>query len=185
MDKTSTDCEPASTTCRHCRGTTVDAALDAPVAAGDLIDIHRIPHRVVALVGRRVLALNLTTDRTFLVQETDGSIQLPRIDTLAAMIAAGHVRPARRPRAFSKTKRMAAQIDMLEAANVPMGDKAIWIHLTAHWTPAHEAMFGPHDEPWKIRRWRTALHRSRAQTDGEGLEPGPESTGRGSKEHTR
>lgn len=131
------------------------------IRADGLIDILGTRHRILALVDGRVLASNLQTDRLFLVQDEDGSIQLPRIGRLLDMIDAGSAGHAPDPVvATSSTTTMGVVISMLDAANVANGEKAIWIYLAAHWTPDLEAAFGKPDEPWKIRRWRTALRRT-------------------------
>lgn len=131
------------------------------IQAGGLIDIAGVRHRIVAIVGIRILASTLHSSHFHLVQEDDGSLQLPTISSIQSMIDAGaavHVPdPVVAP---SPTARMRIQIDMLDAADVRQGDKAIWIHMAANWTPALEARFGPHDEPWKIRRWRAELRRT-------------------------
>lgn len=135
----------------------------AHMAPGSILNILGSPHRIVALVKKRVLAADLRTHHAFLVQDADGTIQLPRLSSLEEMIECGQAIPASEADAPSETERMRVQIDMLDAADVRQGDKAIWIFLTANWTPSLRARFGPHDEPWKIRRWRTALRRARQE----------------------
>ncbi len=134
---------------------------------GRILNILGSPHRIVALVKKRVLAADLRTHHTFLIQDTDGTIQLPRISSLEEMIERGQAIPASDAEEPSETERMRVQIEMLDAADVRQGDKAIWIFLTANWTPSLKARFGPHDEPWKVRRWRTALRRAARQERGE------------------
>jgi hypothetical protein len=130
------------------------------VTPGSIIDILGSRHRIVALVRKRVLASDLRTHHLFLTQDADGSIQLPRISTIRAMIECRQAVPVMALAPPSATDRMKVLIDMLDAADVRQGDKAIWIFLTTHWTAALEAEFGPHDPPWKIRRWRAALRQA-------------------------
>ena len=136
------------------------------IRADGLIDILGSRHRILAPVDGRVLASDLRTDRLFLVQDEDRSIQLPRIGRLLEMIDAGSAGHVPDPVvATSSTTTMGVVISMLDAANVANGEKAIWIYLAAYWTPDPEAAFGKPDEPWKIRRWRTALRRAVLQRD--------------------
>lgn len=127
---------------------------------GSLIDIAGSRHRIAALVDKRVLAFDLRTHHIYLTQDADGSIQLPTVSLIRQMIDSGQAVPATELDEPSATERMRAQIDMLDAAEVRQGDKAIWIFLTTHWTAELEARFGRHDQPWKIRRWRAALRRA-------------------------
>lgn len=129
------------------------------VSPGAIIDILGSRHRIVALVEKRVLASDLRTHHPYLVQDADGSIQLPRISLVRQMIESGQAVPVTTFGEPSATERMRTQIDMLNAAEVRQGDKAIWIFLAARWTAELTARFGPHDPPWKIRRWRAALRK--------------------------
>ncbi len=131
---------------------------DRSLPVGRLIEVLSSPHRVVAIVVDRALLCSITSHAPYLVQEEDGSIQLPRVVKIVAMLEDGEAalvpdeKPGRVPGG-----RMREQIRMLEEAAVPQGDKAIFLHLATHWSPDHERRFGPFDEPWKIRRWRAAL----------------------------
>lgn len=129
---------------------------------GALIDLLGSRHRILAVIGERVLATDVATHHPYLIQDEDGSIQLPRLANLTAMIERGEAGFAEAGVEASATDRMRAQIELLDRAGVAQGDKAIWIHLAMHWTPTLEARFGPYDQPWKVRRWRSALRRAAA-----------------------
>lgn len=140
--------------------------LATSIGAGELIDILSARHRVLAIVSRRVLAVDVRVHVPYLIQEVDGSIQLPTIDEIEIMLDEGKASLVRdEDVAASPTDGIACAIDMLDAAGVAQGDKSIWIHLSTHWTDAHLARFGPFEQPWKIRRWRAALRRSRRERD--------------------
>lgn len=133
-----------------------------PVAPGALIDILGSRFRSVALFGERVFLLSTLTHHPFLVQEEpDGPIVVPTIASILRMIEIGDATVVRRSRRRrSESARMKVQIDLLDAAEVAQGEKAIWIFMATNWTPALQAEFGPHDDPIKIRRWRTALRKA-------------------------
>lgn len=137
-------------------------AFDGPdhVAPGAIIDMIGSRYRIVAHVKRRVLASDLRTHHPFLIQAPDGSIQLPTVRSIREMMDRGEAVPVTILGKPCPTERMSETIGMLEAANVPQGEKAIWIFLATHWTAALEARFGPHDPPWKIRKWRAALRKA-------------------------
>lgn len=130
---------------------------------GSLLSIRHAIHRLVAVIGDRMLLIDVTTHHVFMIQEADGSIQLPTVAAVARMIARGEAETV--PESgdpASPTARMQEQIRVLDANDAKQGDKAIWLCLRAHWTPALRARFGPPDEPWKIRRWRAALRKALA-----------------------
>jgi len=139
-----------------------NCAVDAQcaVAPGSVIEINGKGHRIVAVIKKRVLAADLRTHHIYLVQDGDGSLQLPKVSLMHEMIERGHAVAVTELVEPSATERMRVQIEMLDAAAVPQGDKAIWIFMATHWTPALEAAFGHHDEPWKIRRWRADLRKA-------------------------
>ena len=130
------------------------------VAAGSILEIFGVGHRILAVVRKRVFAADLTSHHIYLEQDVDGSIQLPTVASIGRMIELGQAVPVIGNVEPSATERMRKQIEMLDAAQVPQGDKAIWIFLANNWTPTLEAQFGRHDEPWKIRRWRAALRKA-------------------------
>lgn len=142
-----------------------EAERDYGIRPGRLVDIHRAPHRILAVVQGRVLATGTLGHGAYLVQDPlDGTIQLPGIEAFRAMLAAGEaVWPKVEAKRATASERMRAQIRLLDALGTKQGDKAIWIALAAHWSPDLEARYGPHDEAWKIRRWRAALRRAAAE----------------------
>jgi hypothetical protein len=51
-------------------------------------------------------------------------------------------------------ERLMVECEMLDAAGVPQGTKAIDIFIHDHWSDALRARFGEPDNPHTIRRWR-------------------------------
>lgn len=54
---------------------------------------------------------------------------------------------------------LALQVALLEAFDVPMGDKAIAIFMHAAWTPEHSRIHGVAAHPMSLRRLRAELRR--------------------------
>lgn len=139
------------------------------IDAGTLLRMLGSLHRVLALLDGRVLLMDVRSHHAFLIQEDDGSLQLPRIALVEEMVRSGKATPAGHGDPDpSSSQRMRTQIAMLDAAEVPQGEKSIFIHLATHWTQDLEARFGPFDDAAKIRRWRTALRRA-ARRPGKSL----------------
>ena len=130
--------------------------------SGSLIDIDTARHRLLAIWSDRVILTDVRTHHTFLCQQPDGSIQLPTVDLVIKMIERGDAKPVSRDEGeeTSPSARMRRQLEMLDAANVRQGDKAIWLFLAKAWTPDLVEQFGPFDDPWRIRRWRAELRRA-------------------------
>lgn len=127
-------------------------------AVGSLVDLHTVRHRLVAYIARRVLLTDLRVHAAYLLQDRNGSLQLPTTVRMLEMIRSGEARLVEDMTPdFTPTEKLRFQIDMLDANGIRQGDKAIWQYLAAAWTPALVARFGPHDDPWRIRRWRAAL----------------------------
>lgn len=129
--------------------------------SGSLIDVSSVRHRLLGTCAHRVILTDLRTHHPWLIQDADGSIQLPTIDRVLQMLQGGEAkRVADGGSDPSPTARMLVQIEMLDAANVRQGDKAIWLFFAKAWTPDLVQRFGPFDDPWRIRRWRADLRRA-------------------------
>lgn len=130
-------------------------------APGALIDIHGVRYRLLAYVNDRVLLTNAANHNPWLVQEADGSIQLPMETRLSEMLSTGVARGVEVVGPdFTPTEKLRYEIDLLDANDVRQGDKSIWVFLVKAWTPDLVDRFGPHDDPWRIRRWRAALRKA-------------------------
>jgi hypothetical protein len=131
---------------------------DGRPAVGSLVDLHTVRHRLVAYVARRVLMIDLRVHVPWLIQDRNGSIQLPTTVRMLEMMRSGEARLVEDATPdFTPTEKLRFQIDMLDAHGIRQGDKTIWQFLARAWTPDLVARFGPHDDPWRIRRWRAAL----------------------------
>lgn len=76
----------------------------------------------------------------------------------AGRAPAGHDFPALKRR---------AQVDALDAAGVGNGVKSITRWFAANWHPSLARLWGPHDNPATVKRWRTAGRRERAVHTGQ------------------
>ena len=125
---------------------------------GALVDIHSVRHRLLAFVGRRALLTDLRTHHVWLIADASGILQLPTKARLLDMLRSGQAQLIESiGPTFTPTEKLQFEIDLLDAHGVRQGDKAIWRFLAQHWTPDLVARFGPHDDPWRIRRWRADL----------------------------
>ncbi|MDY0957765.1 hypothetical protein SOM26_03605 [Sphingomonas sp. CFBP8993] len=136
--------------------------------AGSLVSLDREMHRVVAHIGRRLLLAHVATSTIFLVQEgARGDLRLPTRQMWIDLVAAGRAAvvrsdmPAEEPTESSAAK-ISFQCDMLDAAGVPLGAKAMSIWLHANWGPDIESRWGPHDSVHTLRFWRRERRRQDA-----------------------
>lgn len=141
---------------------------------GELVRIDRQPHRVLAVIGDRVLLVHVVSQMVYLVRDQDGGIALPDAGHWNELVGHGRASTAAgtsRQATLADngddpdTAKLRLQIDMLEAAGVPNGDKAMAIWLAAHWTPSLKARFGEHSNVHTLRRWRVLRGRA-ADVDG-------------------
>ncbi|MBP2513764.1 hypothetical protein [Sphingomonas sp. PvP018] len=133
---------------------------DVP-SPGSLFDLPMGRHLLVGYVGQRALLNDARTHHPWLVQEADGSLQLPMTASLKAMLHSGEARPVQSAGpAFTHTEKLSVEIDLLDANGISQGDKAIWQFLVRAWTADLIARFGPHDDPCRIRRWRADLRKA-------------------------
>lgn len=146
-------------------GTSLDQRNRLP-ACGSLIDVYGVAHRLLAYVDDRVLLTTLDTHHPCLTQDVDGSIQLPTVHWLLDGMVEGSITPHRPVTRPSPTEKLRFEIAMLDAAGVPQGDKCIWQFLAKAWTPDLVERFGEHDDPWRIRRWRSAIRKAARKGDG-------------------
>ncbi|MBB4087075.1 hypothetical protein [Sphingomonas carotinifaciens] len=133
--------------------------------AGSLASLDREMHRVVAHIGRRLLLANVATNTIFLVQEgARGDLRLPTRKVWIDLVEAGRAEvvrsdaPVEEP-AESSAAKVSLQCDMLDAAGVPLGAKAMDIWLHRHWTSDLIARWGPHDSVHTPRFWRRERRR--------------------------
>lgn len=137
-----------------------DGADEIP-PVGAVVVINTVPHRTIAYFNDRALLTDLKTHHPWLTQDDDGSLQLPKEVLLKQMVQSGVVRPAEGfGPDISPTEKLKFVIDLLDQHRVRQGDKSIWQFLTKAWTPDLVERFGPHDDPWRIRRWRAALRKA-------------------------
>ena len=133
---------------------------DLPFELGGILALDGEQHRVLAILGNRVLLASVATDRIYLEQSSDSAIGLPLRSRIAEMTAAGRVRCVPSPAAPDRAPSgLVAQIDMLDRAKVPNGAKAIAIFLHRNWTADMRERYGDHDDPATLKRWRTVARR--------------------------
>lgn len=89
-----------------------------------------------------------------------GGIGLPSADGVALLAGAAPDEVA--ADIASATERMRVELEMLDAAGVRNGSKAIWFWLDANWSDDLRMRFGDFDDPATIKRWRTAQRRLRS-----------------------
>jgi hypothetical protein len=153
---------------RHGVGSATPVASTPVPPAGSLASLDREMHRVVAHIGRRLLLAHVATNAIFLVQEgTRGDLRLPTREVWIDLVEAGRAEvvrsdmPAEEPTESSASK-ISLQCDMLDAAGVPLGAKAMSIWLHANWGPDIESGWGPHDSVHTLRFWRRERRRQDA-----------------------
>lgn len=143
---------------------------------GTLIEIDGVDHRPTGHAAGRQQLLDVVTGAYFVDR---GATGMPTDDEFSAMLEQGRVRikgprSADRIRLLNESAEWAldqaiaidpsvgkrlAQVQLLDAAGVANGDKAIAVHLARFWTPELVEKHGPHDPPRTIRRWRTTRGR--------------------------
>lgn len=123
---------------------------------GELYTIHRRLHRLLAIIVNGLLLIDVASHHLHLVQHPGGGIGLPTLDDVREMLTAGVmelVEPV--PEVPDEMGRMETEIELLDAAKVRNGTKAIWLFLHGAWTEELRQRYGPFDDPATIRRWRT------------------------------
>lgn len=134
---------------------------DVALRPGALVYMHSSRHRLLAVLDGRALLTDVRTHHPWLVQDEDGSLQLPPCERVLEMMRTGEASYAEAVGpGFSPTEKLKFEIDLLDEHGVRQGDKSIWQFLARAWTPDLVDRFGPHDDPWRIRRWRAALRKA-------------------------
>lgn len=122
----------------------------------------------------RLMLVHMVTGNVFVAPDADGVVGLltdDQFDELqrqnrVVLRSAPSVDPTRRMNGLSQwtidqamgidpaVGKMLAQIDLLDAAGIKNGDKAIERHMADKWTPDLVAKYGEHDPVRTIRYWR-------------------------------
>lgn len=138
------------------------------------VEIYGADYKPSDMPGDRVMLLHTVTGAPFVCPDENGVVGLPSQETFNRMLhdreATVHTRPSPNPAALRaaasqatvaqvmKTdpyvEKMLAQVEILDEAGVPNGDKAISNHLAKHWTEKLRNQHGAHDPARTIRRWR-------------------------------
>ena len=159
-------CIDDARSCRICgvRGLGAAVGLDEEIPPlGLLIRISNQSLRFLGIAtDRLVLASKDPPFALFLVPDANGVPGLIERARFAELLRSGEaevlpaVRPVRSPSAEEATtiaaERLMVECEMLDAAGVPQGTKAIDIFIHDHWSDDLRARFGEPDNPHTIRR---------------------------------
>lgn len=141
------------------------AQVDAPPPPpGSLVRLDRETHRVLAHIGRRLLFAHVANGTIYLVQEGGrGDLRLPTRRFWVDLVREGRAEAVREtPREAPSeptSAGMSFACDILDAAGVPLGVKAMEIWLHANWGPDLTARWGPHGSVHTLRFWRRERRR--------------------------
>lgn len=142
-------------------------SLSELLAEGDSVLIDGQPHRLLAVVGLRMLLVHIVTSTLFLVCNASAVVGLPDREDLRALeeqgrLAAHNTDGAPLPSSLSphpdqpgEVEKINLGCDLLDAAGVSNGAKAISIWLHANWRGELAERFGPHSNVHALRRWRS------------------------------
>lgn len=115
---------------------------------------------------RRMLLVPVRLPLSPLLMAGDDGLSLPTVAFVRDLLRTGRARllaDAAGPAAGERSDeagRIAAQCDLLDAAGVPNGFKAISIWLHRHWRGPLAERFGDHADPHTLRRWRSRRGRA-------------------------
>ncbi|UYY58003.1 hypothetical protein [Sphingomonas sp. S2-65] len=130
----------------------------APPPCGSEIRIRSSRLRLVGRAGfNLILAHSTPPYGLYLVADRDGCPSLMTCSQWSelALVGEAEVLPAMRScQAPDPTLKLLTQVELLDAAGVKNGAKAIAIWLHRHWTGDLLATWGPHDNVHTIRKWR-------------------------------
>lgn len=132
-------------------------------AAPEIVILHGRPFIVVATVHtdrEEKLVVDARSGHPVLSMRRDGRTGIPSAAALSAIDAASTDLPNVRTESVVDA-RMRLELEMLDAAEVRNGTKAIWLWLNANWTDDLRTRLGDFDDPATIKRWRTELRRLR------------------------
>lgn len=140
-------------------------------AEGAAVRLDGQLHRILALMDTRILALHVASHAMYVVRDAEGGVALPDFAHWAEMTRLGRatIVPGTTPGEVlddgstgdpAPSEKVHVECEMLAAAGVPMGHKAMAIWLAAHWSPALRARFGEHTNVHTLRFWRRFRKRS-------------------------
>ncbi len=140
-------------------------------AEGAAVRLDGQLHRILALMDTRILALHVASHAMYVVRDAQGGVALLDFDHWAEMVRLGRASivpgttPGETHDDVSKGgpapfEKIHTECEMLEAAGVPLGHKAMAIWLAAHWSPELRARFGEHTNVHTLRSWRRFRKRS-------------------------
>ncbi len=158
---------------------------ESSLRANALYRLHGRVHRLLSATSLAVILADVDTHHIYMVETDGGTIGAPSKSHVDRMfdtgeISAVHTRPVfGQPIVPDAIARMDAELELLDAARVRNGEKAIWLHLSAVWKDDLRRRFGEFDDPSTIRRWRTARRKAanlhRVEDASERGEPRPAS----------
>ncbi len=112
------------------------------------------------------MIIDAANHHVHLMQQPDGSIGLPTLEQVREMLASGVMRPIDLTSASgTDDERRLILMDMMDAAGIRNGEKAIAIFLHAVWDEDLRQRYGNHDDPATIRKWRTARRKALKSID--------------------
>lgn len=135
----------------------------APPPPMSAVRIHGCSLRVLGhAADKLVIASTAPPFSLFLLPDKDGVPALVSFDLFERLRMEGAAETASTP-AVPRTggvEKLMVQLDMLQAAEVPLGTKAIAIWMHRNWSADLAARYGEPDSPHTLRRW---LSRCRAR----------------------
>lgn len=130
---------------------------NADPRVGGLVDVDRLPHRILAIVRRRVLAVHAASGAVYLAPDDELVLALPTIELWQRMVGSGRIVDAGTGNRVEggRAEGIIAQCDLLDGAGVGNGCKAIAIYMHANWRGELVRRFGPASPAATLKRWRT------------------------------
>jgi hypothetical protein len=132
--------------------------------AQEIVILHGRPFVVLCTVDTETgetLIVDARSGHPALSMHADGRVALPgRMSLETAAQACGS--DAESGNGDVATERMRIELDLLDAAQVKNGTKAIWLWLNSNWSDDLRLRFGDFDDAATIKRWRTAQRHLRS-----------------------
>ena len=140
-----------------------------PPPCGSEVRVRSSHLRLVGTAGSKLILSHSTPPYgLYLVPDFEGCPSLMTNVQWSELVRRGEaeVLPAfeKRVDAPNPVRKLIMQVDLLDAAGVANGAKAIAIWLHRNWTPDLVATWGPHDNVHTIRKWRAGNRTQRAST---------------------